>query len=166
MALLDKRWTLEELHKLPDDGNRYEVVRGELFVTPAPRRSHEIILARLDEILMPYVRANNLGLVFHRAIIRFDGSQEEPDLAVQQVHSITESNWDTAPTPMLVVEVLSDVTRWRDLGAKRELYRGAGVAYYWVVDEEAKSVRVVRSGMPDVLVTGEMQWRPVAAADC
>ena len=166
MATLDKRWTLEELHRLPDDGNRYEVVRGELFVTPAPRRSHEIILARLHEILASFVRANNLGLIFHRAIIRFDESQVEPDLVVQQAHAIAEVNWDTAPTPNLAVEVQSDVTRWRDLGAKRELYRGAGVAYYWVVDEEAKSVRVVRSGMPDVLVTGEMQWRPVAAADC
>ncbi|MEP6834077.1 MAG: Uma2 family endonuclease [Gemmatimonas sp.] len=165
MATLEKRWTLEELQRLPDDGNRYEVVRGELFVTPAPRRNHEIILARLHDMLTSFVRANNLGLVFHRAIIRFDGSQVEPDLVVQQAHFIGEANWDTAPTPILVVEVLSDVTRRRDLGAKRVLYLDAGVAEYWVIDEEAKRVRVIRKGLADVVVTGEMRWRPVTAAE-
>ena len=166
MATLEKRWTLEELHRLPDDGNRYEVVRGELFVTPAPRRSHEIMLARLDEILVPFVRDNGLGLVFRpRAIVRYDGSEVEPDLMVQQAHSISEVNWDTAPTPILVVEVLSDVTRRRDLGVKRVLYLNAGVAEYWVVDEDTKSVRVIRNGVTDDVVTGEMRWRPVSAAE-
>ena len=165
MATRDKRWTLEELHRLPDDGNRYEVVRGELFVTPAPRASHEIILARLHEILAPFVRANSLGQIFHRAIIRNDGSQVEPDLVVQQSHTIADANWYTLPTPILVVEVLSDVTRRRDLGVKRMLYLGAGIPEYWVVDEDAKSVRVIRNGMPDVVVTGEMRWRPDPAAD-
>jgi len=165
MATLDKRWTLEELHRLPDDGNRYEVVRGELFVTPAPRRSHEIILARLHEILASFVRANNLGLIFHRAIIRFDESQVEPDLVVQQAHAIAEVNWDTAPTPNLAVEVQSDVTRRRDLGVKRQLYLAAGIPEYWVVDEDTKSVRVIRNGMPDVVVTDAMRWPPVAVAE-
>ena len=59
-----KRWTLEELDSLPDDGNKYELIHGELFVTPAPTFQHETILARLTRILDPYVAANNLGFVY------------------------------------------------------------------------------------------------------
>jgi len=135
-----------QLHGLPDDGNRYELVRGALFGTPAPRRSHEIILARLSELLAPFVRENGLGLVFHRAVMRFDASEVEPDLAVQQAHSIAEGNGDSAPTPNLVVEVLSGVTRRRDLDAKRALYLDAGISEYWVIDEDTKSIRVIRNG--------------------
>ena len=58
-----KRWTLEELHSLPDDGNKYELVRGDLFVTPPPSEEHETILARLHALLIPYVAANALGMV-------------------------------------------------------------------------------------------------------
>ena len=60
MATATKRWTLEELHSLPDDGNKYELVRGELFVTPPPTDGHETIAARLTEILAPYVREHRL----------------------------------------------------------------------------------------------------------
>ena len=86
MATQTKRWTLEELHRLPDDGNKYELVRGNLFVTPAPTEAHETILARLTMILVPYVAANELGLVYRpRAVVRFDGSEVEPDLMVRQL---------------------------------------------------------------------------------
>jgi hypothetical protein len=61
MATNLKRWTLEELHRLPDDGNKYELVRGDLFVTPPPNDGHETILARLTDVLTPYVRAQRLA---------------------------------------------------------------------------------------------------------
>ena len=48
-----KRWTLEEVHALPDDGFKYEFVYGALWVTPAPSDRHETILARLHGILFP-----------------------------------------------------------------------------------------------------------------
>jgi len=157
MATPEKRWMLEQLRRLSDDGNRYEVVHGELFVTPAPRRSHEIILARLNDILVPFVRDHRWSMVFRqRAAVRFDGSGVEPDSMAQQAYAIAESSWDTAPTPILVVEMLSDVTRRRDLGVKRVLYLGADVTDYWVVEEDTKSVRVIRNGVPDGVVTGEM----------
>jgi len=153
-----------QLHGLPDDGNRYELVRGALFGTPAPRRSHEIILARLSELLAPFVRENGLGLVFHRAVMRFDASEVEPDLAVQQAHSIAEGNWDSAPTPNLVVEVLSGVTRRRDLDAKRALYLDAGISEYWVIDEDTKSIRVIRNGpMPTSFHQHPVQKRGIGA---
>ena len=159
MATETKQWTLAELHRLPDDGNKYELVRGELFVTPPPTDDHETILARLTRILDPFVEAHGLGFVYRaRAVMRFEGSEVEPDLMVRQPHTAGGRDWDDAPTPSLVVEVLSGSTRRRDLGAKRELYFDAGVAEYWVIDPEARSVRVLRPGKDDQLVTGSLTW--------
>jgi Uma2 family endonuclease len=165
MATETKRWTLEELHSLPDDGNKYELVRGELFVTPAPTNDHETITALLTRVLVPYVTAHGLGLVFHaRAIMRHDGSEVEPDLMVRQKHVGHQREWDDAPTPILVVEVLSPSTRRRDHGPKRELYLDAGVAEYWIVDPERREVRVVRAGRDDEVVTDAVRWHPREAA--
>ena len=55
MAQQLKQWTLDEVHSLPDDGNKYELVRGQLFVTPAPAPDHELVAARLHRVLAPYV---------------------------------------------------------------------------------------------------------------
>src|SRR6476469_5110153 len=108
MATQTKRWTLEEVHSLPDDGNKYELVRGELFVTPPPSEDHETILARLNAILTPFVTANRLGMVYRpRAVVRFDGSEVEPDLMVRAERRVRIKDWDDAPAPILVVEVLS-----------------------------------------------------------
>lgn len=51
MAMPLKPWTLDEVHRLPDDGNKYELVNGEFFVTPPPTDGHETILARLTALL-------------------------------------------------------------------------------------------------------------------
>jgi Uma2 family endonuclease len=143
-----KQWTLEELHSLPEDGNKYEVVRGELFVTPPPSDQHETIAARLAGILTPYVEAHGLGHVYRpRAVMRFAGSEVEPDLMVRAAHPDrrgTDSDWTRAPIPLLVVEILSPYTRRRDREDKRPFYIDAGVDEYWMVDPEERSITIVR----------------------
>src|SRR5262245_55479237 len=85
MTTATKPWTIEEPHRLPDDGNKYELVRGELFVTPPPSVDHEEVLARLAKILMAFVEKHGLGNVYHpRSVVRFEGSEVEPDLMVRQ----------------------------------------------------------------------------------
>ena len=127
VAIETKRWTLDELHSLPDDGNKYELVRGELFVTPAPTGQHESILAALSALLTPYVVANKLGLVYHpRAVLRFEDSEVEPDLMVRRRWGHANTDWETAPLPSLIVEVLSPSTRNRDRKQKRTLYATPG----------------------------------------
>jgi Uma2 family endonuclease len=164
MATRTKQWTLEEVHSLPDDGNKYELVRGELFVTPPPNDDHETILARLTRILDPFVVENGLGLVYRaRAVMRFEGSEVEPDLMVRQPKREGTVDWDEAPTPILIVEVLSGSTRRRDNVQKREFYLDAGVAEYWLVDRERSEVRVVRRDVDDVVVTGHLTWSPPQA---
>src|SRR5690242_13597333 len=142
MSMPSKAWTLEELHRLPDDGNKYEVIRGELFVTPTPSVEHEEVLAHLSAILIEYVAKHGLGAVYHpRAVIRFEGSEAEPDLMVRAVPPGAWGNaWEKLPPPVLVVEVMSPTTRRRDLVNKREYYLDAGIGEYWVVDEERKEI--------------------------
>jgi len=72
---------------------------------------------------------------------------------------------DTAPRPILIVEVLSPTTRRRDRGPKRELYVDAAIPDYWLVDAEARSITVVRPGSDDVTVSEAFVWHPAAASD-
>ena len=162
-----KRWTLEELDSLPDDGNKYELIHGELFVTPPPTFQHETILARLTRILDPYVAANNLGFVYHpRAVIRVgDDSEVEPDLMVRQPPADETVGWTNAPLPILVVEVASDSTRRRDRVEKRNIYAEVGIPEYWMVDGDDRTVRIIRSGQSDVTSGDTFTWHPAGVAE-
>lgn len=167
MSMPAKMWTLEELHRLPDDGNKYEVVRGELFVTPPPSVDHEEMLARLNAVLTPYVETHGLGRVYHpRAVIRFEGSEAEPDLMVRPVPvDVHGSAWEKLPAPLLVVEALSPTTRRRDLVNKRQYYLDAGAAEYWVLDGERREVRVTRPGEPDGVFRDSLVWHARAPVE-
>jgi Uma2 family endonuclease len=161
MATNAKVWTLEELHSLPDDGNTYELVRGELFVTPPPTVEHEEIHARLARILDAFVATNGLGYVYHpRAVVQFQGSQVEPDLMVRPPHPTPGAGWAAWPPPLLVVEIISPSTRRRDHEQKKSLYLDAGVAEYWIVDPDDRSIRVVRRGADDRVERERVDWRP------
>ena len=162
-----EEWTPEEVHSLPDDGNKYELVRGELFVTPPPFPEHETISARLTRILDPFVEANGLGFVYHpRAVVRYDGSEVEPDLMVSQriLSTGDDKDWNRAPKPILIVEIHAGSTRRRDKLQKRNLYLDAGIAEYWMIDPEQQTVTSVRLDVADVIATGEMTWSPPGAS--
>lgn len=154
-------WSLGELHRLPDDGNRYELVFGDLFVTPAPTEEHETIAARLHDLLAPFVKEHRLGLVYRpRAVIQYSGSEAEPDLMVRAERMRRTGSWIGAPSPRLVVEIVSPVTRRRDYGAKRAFYLEAGVDEYWIIDPRARSVTVARAGREDVRHDSTVTWTP------
>jgi Uma2 family endonuclease len=167
VATAIKRWTLEELHSLPDDGNKYELVHGELFVTPPPNPEHETIASRLTDILAPYVRDHGLGYVYHpRAVLRFRGSEVEPDLMVRQPPPKPKVRWEDMPLPVLVVEIISDSTRRRDRGPKRDFYMvDAGVADYWIVDADTRTITAVRQGEPDRVADDHLIWEPAGTSD-
>jgi Uma2 family endonuclease len=156
-------WKRADLDRLPDDGNRYEVLNGELLVTPAPSDVHQAIVDWLSAVLTPFVVAHRLGVVQHpRSVIVIDGSQVEPDLMARP--SAPPLGWERAPIPFLVVEVLSRSTRQRDLGKKRAFYIKEGVAEYWVVDRQTRSILRVTPER-DERVVGMLTWTlPNAAA--
>ncbi len=166
MAPATSGWTLAELDQLPDDGNTYELLDGELFVTPAPSPAHERLAVVLREMLAPYVHAHHLGHVYTpHAVIQTDGSQVEPDLMVRAATSTLPETWADMPTPHLVVEILSGTTRRRDHEQKRAFYLRIGVAEYWIVDRWSRSIRVVRADVEDVINKSVLQWQPSAASE-
>jgi Uma2 family endonuclease len=160
-----KVWTLEDLDALPDDNNTYELVHGELFVTPAPTNDHETIAVRLARALEPYVASNDLGYIYRpRAVIQHDGSQVEPDLMVRRPGE-TSLPWDKAPMPVLVAEILSPSNKRRHRQAKRAFYGEAGVPEYWIVDPITYTITSVRPGEADVVAATRLSWYPIGATE-
>jgi Uma2 family endonuclease len=155
-------WTIEQADRLPDDGNRYEILAGELLVTPRPSEAHEAIVAWLDQLIIPFVRANGLGWVQHpRAVVQIGETRLEPDLMVRPEAQFR--GWANAPLPILVVEVLSAGTRERDTGSKQAFYRNAGIPEYWIVDREDGVVIQVR-GADERRISTILRWSPPATS--
>lgn len=166
MALPTTAWTLADLARLPDDGNTYELVDRELFVTPAPSTAHEQLASVLHAILAPYVRAERIGHVYApRAVIRHGESQAEPDLMVRPAAPTLPATWEGMPTPSLVVEILSATTRRRDNEQKRAFYLRIGVAEYWMVDSASRSICVVRPHADDRVADALLLWHPERARE-
>lgn len=155
-------WTREDLARLPDDGNRYEVLGGALLVTPPPSDVHQEIVAWLSASLTPFVMEHALGLVHHpRSVVVIGTEQLEPDLMVRPIAPLR--GWEHAPRPILVVEILSRSTRRRDLEARRRFYMRAGIAEYWIVDRHARAVLRCKASGLEERVTTVLTWSPDGA---
>ena len=141
--------TYEDYCALPDDGKRYEIIEGELYGTPSPRRAHQELAGNLFVVLKPFVTARRLGTVF---IAPFDVILEEtsvvvPDLlfvAQDRVEIVTDRGVRGAPD--LIVEILSPGTARRDRVEKAKLYARHGVRHYWLADPEARILEVYELG--------------------
>lgn len=167
VATATKQWTLDELHRLPDDGNRYELVHGELLVTPAPSYLHQTVVARLHAELVPYVHRHALGDVHTaRSVVRRNASEVEPDLFVCARAARVRDDWEKVPTPLLVVEVLSPFTRRRDRHLKRFFYLDTvKVSEYWVVDPDTRVAIIARPGFDDVVADAKLTWLPERSSE-
>ena len=166
MAHPTSAWTLAELDRLPDDDNTYELIDGELFVTPAPSPAHEELASCLLKIIAPYVWAHELGSVYSpHAVIRTEESQVEPDLMVRPTTPTLPEKWVDMPTPLLVVEILSRTTQRRDREQKRNFYLRVGVAEYWMVDRWDRCIHVVQRDAADVVADAHLQWQPAGAPE-
>ena len=158
-------WTVERVLALPEDGNRYEVVDGELLVSPAPSLFHQVAVAALARILDPFVNAHRLGCVLHSpADIEFDErTLVQPDLFVAPlIEGRRPRSWKEIMQLLLAVEVLSPSTARADRQVRRRRYQRHGVAEYWIVDLEALLVEcwTPTDVRPQVL-TERLEWRPL-----
>jgi Uma2 family endonuclease len=144
-------WTADMVRALPDDGNRYEVVWGELLVTPAPRPWHQIVLARLQLALGKHLdRHPSAYLLASPADISWSPDVlVQPDLFVVPTDEVRTLQWDRIRGLILAVEVLSPSTARHDRFTKRRLYQQVGIPHYWIVDPEAHAVEV---WTPDVTI--------------
>lgn len=141
------RLTYEDYLTFPEDGKRHEVLDGEHWMTPSPNRRHQIVLGNLLWAVKSYLRQQDVGEVysapFDVVLSEFDVVQ--PDLLfVSRERLGILARAAVRGAPDLVVEVLSESTRRRDLVVKRKLYARHGVAEYWVVDPELEGVTVFR----------------------
>jgi Uma2 family endonuclease len=144
---VDVRLTYEDYCRLPNDGKRYEIIDGELFVTPSPFRPHQRAVTRLTRYLSAFAEENDLGEVFVAPfdviLSRFD--VVEPDLlyvSKGRRSVLTEENVQGAPD--LVVEVLSSSTADTDRTIKLKVYARYGVEEYWIIDPEGPSAEIYR----------------------
>lgn len=136
-------YTAADLEEMPEDGNKYEVVHGELLVTPSPRMLHQRIVLRLGRLLAEYLEAHPVGEVFPGGDVAFgEDSLVIPDLLVLDLASARTGSWAEADRPMLAIEVLSPASARADRFTKRRLYQEMGVPVYWLVDPDARVVEV------------------------
>jgi Uma2 family endonuclease len=163
-----RRWTYEEFAQLPDDGSRYEVIGGELYVTPTPRSLHQKVVIRLSQVLESFAVEHGLGEVFGPLdLVLGPDDFLQPDLLFVRKDRIGIVNDHKAEAaPDLVIEVLSPATALRDRGLKRERYAQFGVPEYWIVDADARKIEIYRlkenSRRPIEVATGSFTWQPVA----
>lgn len=159
-----RRWTYDEFARLPDDGNRYEIIAGELFATQTPTLTHQRIVTRLLVTLEEFNRAHALGELYPGPVDVLLGESDylEPDLAfvrADRVGILKERGIEGAPD--LVIEVVSPSTAGRDRTLKRERYAAFGVAEYWVVDANTRRVEIYRGFEPAEIATDAFTWQPV-----
>jgi len=156
-------WTPDEVRALPADGRRYEVVAGELLVTPAPGFAHQDAVRLLILALSNYLERTKVG---HAAISPADltpepGALVQPDaFVVGLVAGRRPRDWADIERLLLAIEVLSPSTARADRTVKRRLNQRAGVEY-WIVDLEARLVERWRAGddRPEIL-TEQIEWLP------
>ena len=167
MLAVKRRWTADDLDELPDDGNRYEVIDGELFVTPAPAMRHQEALAELHVRLREYLSRERVGhAYFSPADVRFSLLRAvQPDLFVVPLYEGRRpERFADVKRLLLAIEVISPSSARADRVKKRNMYRDEGVAEYWVVDLDARTIE--RSTPADAridVLDDRIEWRPDGA---
>jgi Uma2 family endonuclease len=162
-------WTAAMLADLPDDGNRYEVVDGELLVTPSPGWSHQTMIGALYLRIANWLAEHPVGhAIMAPADVTLDPrTLVQPDLFVVPLHEGRKpASWAEARTLLLAVEVLSPSSARADRQVKRRRYQRAGAAEYWIVDLDARLIeRWLPADERPELLADEVGWRPPGTGD-
>ena len=156
-------WTVDEVRALPDDGNRYEVIDGELFVTPAPSWLHQQAAMEFLFLVRPYAHRCALDCYIAPAEVAFSPRRSvEPDLfVVPRMDGRRATHFEEVQRLVLAVEVISPSSARADRYRKRHLYQSEDVPEYWIVDPDARFVERWRPGddAPEILVES-LAWTP------
>jgi len=159
-------WTADMVRALPDDGNRYEVVDGELLVTPSPSARHQRAAQLLSMPLYEYVRAHRIGEAPQSpADFELDPhGMVQPDVFVQGlVDGRPTDGWNSGAPLLLAIEVLSPSTARADRITKRLRFQRAGIPEYWIVDIDARTIERWRPEDERPAILSEViSWQPLA----
>ena len=163
-----RHWTADDVRALPDDGNRYEVVDGELLVTPAPTWPHQRAVLALVRELDAYVRRLRIGeVLISPADVALGQSMVQPDVFVTAHDaSAPPGSWEQLAPLRLAIEILSPGTARHDRLTKRRLYQRHGVPEYWIIDIDARAIERWRPGDERPEWLGErIAWQPEGATE-
>lgn len=144
------RWTTKDLELLPDNGDRYEIIDGELFMTRAPHWKHQKASGRIYTALDLWSQATQLGeTVPAPGVIFSDADNVIPDVvwtSRERLVLLLDDAGHLTAAPELIVEVLSSgpTNQQRDRDLKLRLYSARGVREYWMIDWEAQQLEIYR----------------------
>ena len=167
-----RHFTAADVASMPDDGLRYEVVRGELLVTPAPVPLHQGIVTRLLLRLGSYLEAHGLADQLRTSpadITLGPDTLVQPDLLVADTTLADRTgSWTDVTELFLVIEVIAPSTARADRLLKRAEYQQHGIPQYWIVDGDQQQVEV---WTPDALAPDiareRLVWRhPSLDVEC
>jgi Uma2 family endonuclease len=162
----DRPLTVEDLSRLPDDGNRYELDDGVLVVSPAPANVHQLVLSRLHTTLDAACPAEFLVLS-GPGVTLTPGQYRIPDQVVVRIEAFDVTAESITSPPELVIEVASPSTERYDRNRKQSVYAGFRIPSYWIVkpslEQPALTVLELRAeGYRQVAqVTGEQPFRAI-----
>jgi Uma2 family endonuclease len=160
MPVTLRRFTVDEVDAFPADGNRYELLDGILFVTPAPLPGHEEVVLRLLMLLALHLRPwPDVHLAPQSEVVLRPDHKLQPDLQIYRAERIPPS-WSAVDDRWLAVEVASPSTRRYDREYKLEAYLALGLREVWLVDAVERSVTVGRPGSLTIVSEGELIWSP------
>lgn len=138
--------TYDDYAALPDDGKRYELLAGELYMVPSPTFGHQRAGKRLQRQLESFVEEKGLGEVFNAPLDVVLGHHDvaQPDILVV-LNPLQLSQRGVERAPALVVEVLSPSNRNYDRIKKAGRYLATGVERYWILDPETRHLQCLRA---------------------
>lgn len=139
-----KPYTYADYEKLPE-GAPYQLIGGELIMTPSPVPYHQMIKMKIEFELLKFIEGKNLGVVLDAPLDVYLSAIEtyQPDIifiSKDRLNIIGEKKIEAAPD--LVVEILSPSTAYYDLRHKKRIYEKSGVKEYWIADPMEKSIEV------------------------
>ena len=145
---LPKPFTYDDYIAMPEDGKRYEIIEGDLSMTPAPGPRHQAVQLRLGSLLLAYLDKHAVGRVFLSPIDLVLSMVDvvQPDLLfVGQSRSNIIAEKNIVGIPNLIVEILSPSSTTRDQEEKPNLYQRYGLPEYWIVDPDSQTIDVYLS---------------------
>jgi len=140
------QWTYEDYAAIPEDGHRYEVVNGVLYMSPAPNLGHQGSVGRFNYYLLTYVEFVGRGRVFTGPVdveLSYKNVVQPDVLVVLKKHLDRLRKTRIIGAPDLIIEIASPSTVHHDQHAKLDAYASAGVPEYWMVNPNAQTVKVL-----------------------
>jgi len=167
MPLVAPRYTIADLDRFPDDGNRYELLGGVLLVTPQAGVPHQAVLGRLIQALWAYLGSTGPGFIMAPGAIQAGNDTHlEPDLLIISARFANVKSWRQIRDWWLAVEVSGPASRIYDRDFKTAAYLRAGVREVWRLDLRDRTLYLSRTGQPvEIPHRAQVVWHPVEMAE-